>query len=574
MKKWIYMMAAAATMAACSNEELPSNEVNNSDEVQQVTVTATLPGNDSRVSLEEVEDNGKKIIKVEWNESNETFSVMTTTPLSVSDENDDSKHIFNQIEGDNFNGTLPEAVTGEPYYAFYPGLDMIRMVEGGEYIWQDGDGPLTSLAATKVPFNLSFQGNGDLSASNTLMYATSEDGTSFDFHHLTAIVKFTLHGLSKDGMNGWNFYIDWDGCGTSGLLDLTKDNVAEMYPQNSNSSEHDITVGATIEDGSSTFYAYLPPVAQGKTLNISCVFYKSDGDDYYEYKYTTSVELNEKAIEAGKFYRVERTMEEVLPMGNKTAEQAVKGDLAMADGTFISKDEINNLTDEQKANVRGIVFWTESESGNATLTSDAIMTDEHPNCTHGLIVALKNVSESCLWQSGYESVANWQNDEFNADNTSDYKSIASQRNNDDCIKYILGYQNTKVLKAYNESLSSDESDKTVLPVSELATWEENNPAPANTTGWFIPSVKELHMLCYKDVNDLLIYNTSNTTTRTVIDPLIEALGGKKLSDYYYWSSSEDADNAYNAFNVYFKYGSVNYYFKSGNTAYVRAVCAF
>ena len=344
MKRNYEWAVALLVLAACSNDkELLTNDAEYGNGGGQVTVTATLPGNDSRVALEEVEDNGKKIIKVEWDESYETFSVMTTTPFFVGNEDDDCKYIFNQTEGDNFAGTLPEAVTGEPYYAFYPGIDLFMPIEGGEYKWRDGDGPLTSLAATKVPFNLSSQGNGDLRASNTLMYATSEDGASFDFHHLTAIVKFTLHGLPEEEMEGWHFYIDWDGCGTSGLLDLTKDNVAEMYPADSDSSENDITVGAGIENGTSAFYAYLPPVAQGKTLNVSCVFYKSDGDDYYEYKYITSVELDEKAIEAGKFYRVERTMEEVLPMGDKTAAQAVKGDFAMVDGSANSTYKCNGL---------------------------------------------------------------------------------------------------------------------------------------------------------------------------------------------------------------------------------------
>ena len=253
--------------------------------------------------------------------------------------------------------------------------------------------------------------------------------------------------------------------------------------------------------------------------------------------------------------------------------QAVKGDLALSDGTFISKDDINYLTDEQKTNVRGIVFWTEKESGNATLTSDAVMSDEYPDYNHGLIVALTNVSEGCTWQSNYSSIANWQNSNSPYNGT-DYKSIASPRSNDGNIKYILGYQNTKVLEAYNKYCDENsESNYKVNPVAELTNWKTSNFDIANTTGWFVPSVKELHMLCYKDVDDLLGQSYDYTTTRTAIDPLITALGGTALGTNWYWSSSEYAGANNSAFGVAFGSCYVGDFYKSPVYS-VRAVCAY
>lgn len=46
-------------------------------------------------------------------------------------------------------------------------------------------------------------------------------------------------------------------------------------------------------------------------------------------------------------------------LGNKSADQARKGDFAMIDGTFADKDA--TLTQEQKEGCTGIVFWTEAE---------------------------------------------------------------------------------------------------------------------------------------------------------------------------------------------------------------------
>ena len=108
----------------------------------------------------------------------------------------------------------------------------------------------------------------------------------------------------------------------------------------------------------------------------------------------------------------------------------------------------------------------------------------------------------------------------------------------------------------------------VNPIAELATWKTSNPAPANTTGWFIPSIKELHMLWHKDDS----CNQFSTETRDVIDPLIDALGGTKLGDNSYWSSSEDILN-YSAKFCIISTGRLVSHSVSFNY-HVRAVCAF
>ena len=125
MKRNLVWAAALVVLAACSDEvELLSGNGADNNDGQKVMVTATLPNNGSRVILQDVTENGKNIIKVDWKESGESFSVMTTVPFFVNSEAKDKQHVFAQTEGENFEGTKPQKIDNEPYYAFYPALDL------------------------------------------------------------------------------------------------------------------------------------------------------------------------------------------------------------------------------------------------------------------------------------------------------------------------------------------------------------------------------------------------------------------------------------------------------------------
>ena len=261
------------------------------------------------------------------------------------------------------------------------------------------------------------------------------------------------------------------------------------------------------------------------------------------------------------------------------------GDYLLTDGNLLPKD--TPLTAEQKANVAAIVFWTPAETETtgrqtpASLTDDKIMAADFPACTHGLAVSFKNVSTAMVWQASSEFVKDFQNGtNFNPINKADYASIASDRGATDNINRILGYQNTQVLLAYNAYCKANgKDDYIVLPVAALANFPARNPAPANSTGWFLPSEKELHMLCYKDVDD--VYKQSNDTyiqTRDIVNASLQTAGGNPLGAYSYWSSSEDASYRDLAFVVELGNAYVRTEYKKGSSVIhgcrVRAVCAF
>ncbi|MBO5380526.1 MAG: hypothetical protein J6A40_00335 [Bacteroides sp.] len=333
----------------------------------------------------------------------------------------------------------------------------------------------------------------------------------------------------------------------------------------------ELTLQNDAADNSVKGYLMLAPYGMPDpyTVNISAEAIAVDGTVYQSE--TTAINIASGYLfEPGTCKTMKRILEKVvLPMGDKTAAQAVKGDFAMADGTFISKDA--TLSDEQIANVRGVVFWTENEDGNATLASDLVMAGDYSNCTHGLIVSVKNIA-SVPWQNTADKVSTFQNDNPTyASNGSSYKSIVSGDGSTEPVNYILGYQNTQILKAYNEQCA--DANK-VLPLSKLEEWvKEGNEAPENTTGWYIPSAKELHMLSYKDVDNVGDYNNIGTDTMTEINQSIAIVNGDQL-DSICWSSTEGNYAGYDyIFVMVFNYGYLSYEMKEYSSN-VRAVCAF
>ncbi len=255
------------------------------------------------------------------------------------------------------------------------------------------------------------------------------------------------------------------------------------------------------------------------------------------------------------------------------------GDYLLKDGNLIGKGE--TLTAAQKADVAAIVFWSPAETAAdgrttpASLTDDKIMAAEHPNCNHGLAVAVKKLySDAIGWQAPTESVEGFRNsDNFTHANKDKFVSIASGRGTEDNINRILGYQNTQVLLAYNKYCNNnDRISYHVSPAVLLVTFANSNPAPTGSTGWFLPSPKELHMLCYKDVDYIYSkWDSSYRETCEKVNMSLTAVSGEALGETC-WSSSEDTDQS-KSFYVGFANAMLGASPKN-YTFYARAVLAF
>lgn len=288
-----------------------------------------------------------------------------------------------------------------------------------------------------------------------------------------------------------------------------------------------------------------------------------------------------------------------------TADDVKPGDYLYTDGTtsdgglrarfsngFV-KTETPKPTPQTGKTVSGIVFWTPSETDltdtdrktPARLGDDNIMAAGFPGCTGGLAVALKDGYSGgdgrLSWQASamdlsfFESVAaTFQNsDNFTHEKRTDFCSIASGTGETDGINYIRGYQNTQVLLAYNTYRTN--SKYHVNPVTHLSSFGESNPAPQGSTGWFLPSAKEWHILCCGDVDNVGgVSATGMTRILDLVNASLSAARGKKFaSDYPYWSSTELVDNIYFAFAMNLNTAGVVSTSKA-SLYRVRYICAF
>ena len=444
--------------------------------------------------------------------------------------------------------------------------------------WPFDNADITQMPAVKVAEDQSkladFQNSDFISAENRKV---EFNNPTLEFTHRTARVTIELKpGTGFTSVAG----------ATVSLVGLSADN-------------GNPTAIKTYNASGNTYEALTAPqtVAAGKPfvkveLGGGTFYFRPQNNVVLEagnrYKYTVKVNATGLTLEGC-------TIGEWADGGEETVESIVfktdlstakVGDFITTDGKLLEMTESMTLSEEVKKRIAGVVFWVpEKKDPNrqtqASLQSDEVMAKAHPNCTHGLAVSLKDVSAEMKWQGGqYEAVLNFQRgDAFNpAYDKSLFKPIASNNGSSHPINFILGYQNTLILRAYNVYCKSIGSgNKVVLPVDALAGFETNNPSPSNSTGWFLPSPKELHILCYKDVDNIGRYweDPSYTDTRDIVNKsLIAADGGTFAYNYYYWSSSEFGGFLSHAFLVNFRNSNVISVSKYYNTYRVRAVCAF
>lgn len=189
------------------------------------------------------------------------------------------------------------------------------------------------------------------------------------------------------------------------------------------------------------------------------------------------------------------------------------GDFYLTDGTLLSKD--TQLTEAQKADCVGIVFWV----GDATAT-DPVLKRDFPRCTHGLVVSLKETLFAWQNNSASTTIQSWAvTQEFYT--SGGYKALNKEvdlGNSED----IQGYNNTQILKAYNEAFAGS-YPVTILDCFSEITGDGTLPNGI-TSSWYLPSPNELGELSHvmMAVNQSLTASGSNP----------------QFSSPAYWSSGE------------------------------------
>jgi hypothetical protein len=249
------------------------------------------------------------------------------------------------------------------------------------------------------------------------------------------------------------------------------------------------------------------------------------------------------------------------PMGDVTdLNQVWLCDLAFSDGSFMHTTDVSGgtfisdlgLTDEQKASACGIVFYN-----NIDMTQkDRILAADYPACTHGLIVALNNVSSSNDFKWMNSAISVYDKFQSVTEPYKDYPSITGQTSSD-----CLGYSNTIIWLAYNESQAGVSNP--AIYVSYLKTFREEKPKIEGCTDWFIPGYGEASLLfaSYNGYKDY-VFNDCLTNLKN------QGVSVETIYSYN-WTSSEQGTKM-----TYFMQKNVYSLSKAENGELVRPICAY
>lgn len=211
------------------------------------------------------------------------------------------------------------------------------------------------------------------------------------------------------------------------------------------------------------------------------------------------------------------------------------GDFYYSDGTWSSD------FDESKT-VVGVVFY----AGNPNV-DDSALRKQCPDCKNGIAIGL--TEEEMIFHPEYLSYQSGTGNDFIQDwaniNMPDYETLKTGSARGDNGNFMLGYNNTKVLLAFN----NDEENQAwpLLTMSKLIEYREANPLPDNTSGWYLPSIKELHVLSEGESDYNIFWNTTRTlTNKTIVNASLSKVPGASIiaggSKTWYWSSTENYMN--------------------------------
>lgn len=230
------------------------------------------------------------------------------------------------------------------------------------------------------------------------------------------------------------------------------------------------------------------------------------------------------------------------------------GDFYYSDGTYST----DLRTDKTPI---GVIFWT----GDPT-AEDATLKAEHPECVNGLVVSLDG-EEVTTWQPNYKDYGDMV-DSWVQLNT-EYTTVEAGMGNtpEDKLNHIVGYNNTKAIEAFNAA--SENASWPVVAVSGLPAYRDKVPVPENTSGWYLPSMKEYSLLCTgeQDIKENIwdISGGENYIQNGLfINERLSMVEGSKLLEMEqsfdsvagtYWSSQEHTESM--ALKLFFRFGTVS-----------------
>lgn len=250
------------------------------------------------------------------------------------------------------------------------------------------------------------------------------------------------------------------------------------------------------------------------------------------------------------------------------------GDYYMQDGSILPGDEISKLSRDERKSCLGVVFWVgEIDEMHWTQTGrlkgDHLLMRDHPECVHGMVVAMHDTPQEVKWaigQGANESPYGWADsfNEFTLGEQADWEEMKLSSS-------FYGYYRFRLMALYG----SRHDDTTFPARNAIATYANSHPAPAGSSGWFLPGENELATLCFGspetfDDSTSPYYFGHLKMLKEIINPQIDEATGDKLIGKY-WSNSEWSDTHVWRVNLDLPdYGTR----PKTNTYKVRAVLAF
>lgn len=307
-------------------------------------------------------------------------------------------------------------------------------------------------------------------------------------------------------------------------------------------------------------------IEEGKTAKLSVTLSPANNPNYDNTLKWESSNPEVATVKDGEITAI-KTGETVVTVelsnGDKlscsvTVIPQIPSDIAIGD-FYYSDGSVSHELDASKT-VIGVVFSVDNPANKGDLKLPV----DYPGCTHGFVVSLAEYTTPyALDRSwGRADLVNWMN-------SNGYTQIVD-------TDAACGYSNTLGFAAVNAANVISYDDAVRVDVcNKVADHDAAFPSPALSTGWYVPSIKEMKMLHEnaEKVNESLSAASGKAVAKTYINKMVYSDGREvtEEKDQYYWHSTFYSDNFY-AFNM--NQGMTDISTRESSELPVRIILAF
>lgn len=499
MKK-IYLLAGVAALTVASCSTDEQASSGGYVAGSAVTLNASLPNSGTRVTESASDTYG---LITTWS-ADDSLDVLVNTNTIVS---------MTKSTGNTFTATPANSTVGT-------GFNAGKTIYGVNN--KSNDKITTALNGSQLKATLDFTGqNGTVSnlSKYDLMYGKGDPTGNITFNHKICVLRLDINSdsLQADGIttltgvklkyvatSGTKLFASQEVYNFGATSDSTITDLDSIYLQ---------STSITVANGKATVYIAVP---QRQNL-YGTLYIRMKGTD------GTNVPRIYTLTNAITMSNTRMLMSTVHPQAitGLTRTQVKPGSFLFSDGSWGTADILDS------AQPIGLIFSNKTSA-----------TDKGHGWSRGYAMALKNASTSSAWGTTAAGT-----DKGNPTGTFITTTAALISDKD-------GYTHTQYIKS------------SIYPAGYAATTYKTT-LPANTSGWYLPSVGQWYDICvnlgkittgYSDQGSYLYWPSQALTCATNINNSLSILTSgtydifpwNTSTNYVYWSSSEfDSTNAFN-----------------------------